>query len=53
MENLVELKREELQEVEGGTGWGPIVGMYVLMEAALNPTAHYEAFMEGWNAARE
>lgn len=49
--NVIELRKDELSHINGGSYWGPIAGMYILLEAALNPTAHYEAFMQGWNDA--
>ncbi|MFP4341861.1 MAG: hypothetical protein ACLFQO_15540 [Cyclobacteriaceae bacterium] len=52
MENLVELNERELGVIEGGW-WLPIIAAYVLLEAALNPSAHVEAFMDGFNSGRE
>jgi hypothetical protein len=56
MENLKELNSEELREIQGGSWygpWAPVVGIYVLLEAALNPSAHIEAFNRGVEAGYE
>jgi len=53
LENLgvQELDAKEMKEIDGGF-WGvvlPIVASYILLEAALNPKAHIQAFKDGWN----
>lgn len=51
----IELNREELKEVEGGGIILIAAGLffsYVLLEAALNPQAHIEAFEEGREIAK-
>ncbi len=50
MENLVELNEKELKDIEGGGYWLPIIATYILLEAALNPSAHIKAFKEGYDA---
>ena len=53
--NLVELNSQELQSTDGGsvppTFW-PVYGLYLAMEIAGSPVAHYNAFMEGYNTVR-
>ncbi|MBN1951168.1 MAG: class IIb bacteriocin, lactobin A/cerein 7B family [Bacteroidales bacterium] len=44
---LSELNQRELESTHGGI-W-PYIVAYVLVEAFLNPSAHIEAFREGWN----
>lgn len=44
------LNENELKEINGGAWWPFIVG-YILVEAALNPTAHINALVEGYNSA--
>lgn len=55
MSGIIELDKEELKEVDGG-GFLILVGAllltYVVVEAALNPQAHYDAFMEGREIAK-
>jgi len=55
MSGVVELGREELKKVEGGGLLLVAAGLffsYVLLEAALNPQAHIEAFKEGREIAK-
>lgn len=49
---LAPISDSELNEIDGGWAWWPIVVTYVLLEAALNPVAHINAFREGWNAIK-
>ncbi len=49
---LVPMGDSEMKEVDGGWVWWPIIAGYVLLEAALNPKAHINAFMEGWNSVK-
>ncbi|PWS31798.1 hypothetical protein [Pedobacter paludis] len=49
--SVVEMDTKEMCEQNGGIN--PFLGFavaYILAEAALNPRAHYKAFMEGWNS---
>jgi hypothetical protein len=56
MPGVVELGREELKKVEGGgLLWDAAAALffsYILLEAALNPQAHIEAFKEGREIAK-
>jgi len=47
---LAPMDEFEMQEVDGGVGWLPILCSYVLLEALVNPTAHINAFKQGWNS---
>jgi hypothetical protein len=47
---LMPLTETERNETNGG--WWPIIGAYILLEAALNPSAHINAFKEGWNSVK-
>ena len=52
--NLVELNAQEIQEVDGGVkppSFWAVYGLYLLVEAAGSPKAHYDAFMKGFNSA--
>lgn len=47
---MKELNENELKSVNGG--WIlPLLFAYILLEAALNPKAHIEAFKEGMEMA--
>ena len=46
---LAPMSELEMQEADGGWVWWPYIAVYVLVEAALNPTAHLKAFMDGFN----
>lgn len=54
MSGIVELDREELKEVEGGLILiaAGLLFSYILLEAALNPRAHIEAFNQGREIAK-
>jgi hypothetical protein len=45
--NLVELNAQEVQEVDGGFWWVPILGGYLAWEIAGNPKASWAAFEKG------
>jgi hypothetical protein len=49
MANCVELSQEEVLKTQGGTPWwlAELIIAYVVIEAALNPQAHMDAFMAG------
>jgi lactobin A/cerein 7B family class IIb bacteriocin len=52
MKNLESLNEKELKQTNGG--WIlPLVIIYVIVEAALNPTAHISAFKEGMTLAEK
>lgn len=42
-----DLTAGELEKIRGGF-WGPYFVGYVLLEAALNPQAHIDAFLKGF-----
>lgn len=42
-----ELTAEDSEKIHGGF-WGPYFVGYVLLEAALNPQAHADAFLQGF-----
>jgi hypothetical protein len=48
--NLIELTKQESQQIDGGA-WLAFAVAYVLIEVALNPTAHYNALVDGINEA--
>jgi lactobin A/cerein 7B family class IIb bacteriocin len=60
MENLIELDKRELQEIEGGVAWyvAMAIGMagavitHVAIEAYNDWEAHVDAFKEGMEAAK-
>ena len=51
--NVKELGIYESAKINGGSKW--LIGalFYYAWEFANNPQAHIDAFMEGWNAARD
>ena len=44
-----EISEREMKEVNGGVWWSVIVA-YILLEALVNPTAHCNALVEGFNS---
>ena len=48
-QNLVELNSTELHKIDGGNMLA-LLGMYLLIETAGNPTSSWNSFMAGWNA---
>jgi len=51
MNNLVELKKEELKEVEGG--WGLIILGAILLDAAINYEDSIASIRAGYALARQ
>lgn len=47
IQKLEKLTAEESENIQGGF-WGPYFVGYVLLEAALNPQAHVDAFVKGF-----
>jgi len=45
-----EMCESQTREVNGG--WWQFVVTYIIIEAALNPNAHINAFMEGYNSVK-
>ncbi|WP_394759206.1 class IIb bacteriocin, lactobin A/cerein 7B family [Flavobacterium sp.] len=48
--NLVELSAQEVNEIEGGLWWVPILGAYLAWEIVGNPSASWAAFQAGYNS---
>ena len=44
-----ELNKKEKKNINAG-GWAPFIVGYLLIEALMNPEAHINAMMEGYNS---